>query len=179
VVPSDRFYELERMSADELETVFLRGATPDLGQLVGWDFCGTNTPPWARIAGIKKFVKGFFRKGDEVYGYNCPVAQNRLRAPWFARPSDESPKRFGFYKVAPVDPLARDNAYLHAVLLDYGKGGNKIWDPSAGLRDYLVQVDREDPDLYLGKAYYALGPARIEANFFVLHRRRKAPETLP
>ena len=39
--------------------------------------------------------------------------------------------------------------------------------------DYLVQVDAEDPDLYLGKAYYAAGPARIPVGFFVLERLRR------
>ena len=42
-------------------------------------------------------------------------------------------------------------------LLDYGKGGNPRGDLAAGVRDYLVQLG---PDLFLGKAYYALGPLR-------------------
>jgi hypothetical protein len=106
-------------------------------------------------------------------GYNCPVVQNVLDGRWHTKPSDTAPKRFGFYEVAPVDPTARDNHYLHSVLLDYGKGGNKAYDPSRGLRDYLVQVDRDNPDLYLGKAYYALGPLRVHSNFFILERFRR------
>ena len=78
-----------------------------------------------------------------------------------AKPTDADPKRFGFYRVVPVDATARDNRYLHALLLDYGLGNNPRTDPSAGLRDYLVQVDRADPDVFLGKAYYAVGPARL------------------
>ncbi|MCA9674217.1 MAG: hypothetical protein KC464_04165, partial [Myxococcales bacterium] len=160
-------------SPAELEIVFRRGVTPDLDALIGWEFRGTNAPAWARVLGIKKFIKGFFRgDGDEVYGYNCPVVQNRLDEPWIARPDDAAPKRFGFYRVAPVDPTARDNQYLHAVLLDYGRGGNKATDPSRGLRDYLVQVDAGADDLFLGKAYYAIGPARVATNFFILERHR-------
>jgi hypothetical protein len=53
--------------------------------------------------------------------------------------------------------------------LNYGKGGNKPYDPTAGLRDYVVQLD---DDLYLGKAYYALGPLRVPSNFFILERHR-------
>ncbi len=170
---SERYYQLEQMTNQALETVFLRGTQPEIEQLVGWEFRGTNVPGWAKLAGIKKFIKGFYRKDGDAFGYNCPVLQDGIRAPWIARPDDDNPKRFGFYRVAPVDPTSRDNAYLHAVLLDYGRGGNKRLDPTSGLRDYLVQVDADNPDLYLGKAYYALGPLRVATNFFLLERHRR------
>ena len=101
-------------------------------------------------------------------GYNSPVAQNVLDGRWHVKP-----KKFGFYEVHAVDATSRDNAYLHAVLLNYGRGGNKPYDPTAGLRDYVVQVDPSNPDLYLGKAYYAVGPARVRTNFFILERLRR------
>jgi hypothetical protein len=165
----------------ELEQALQRGTTPDEGALVGWEFRGINctprgAPPIARLAGIQKFVKGMFRAEDgRVMGYNSPVVQNVLDGRWRTRPSDAAPKRFGFYEVAPVDATARDNHYLHALLLDYGKGGNAAWDVTRGLRDYLVQIDAVDPDLLLGKALYAIGPARIAAGFFVLERWRRGP----
>jgi hypothetical protein len=175
--PSQQALALEQTPMAGLERVFQRGVMPDLDALVGWEFRGINRMPLnainvAQLAGIKKFVKGFFRDGDRVMGYNIPVARNVLDGRWHLKPSDSEPKRFGFYEVAPVDPTARDNEYLHAVLLDYGKGGNAKLDPTAGLRDYLVQVDANNPDLYLGKAYYAIGPARVKANFFILERHR-------
>jgi len=174
---SDKARALARLSGRDLEVAFQRGVTPDLSLLVGWEFRGINTPRWARAAGIQKFTKGFFTdpgrtEGGAIYGYNCPIVQNGLDAPWIAKPDDAAPKRFGFYRVGPVDPTSRDNAYLHAVLLDYGRGGNSALDPTRGLRDYLVQVSADDPDLYLGKAYYALGPARVATSFFVLERHR-------
>lgn len=176
--PSDRFLELGRMSRKQLEAALVRGVTPDVDALVGWEFRGLNTPMWARLFGIKKFVKGFYRpsgNADEVYGYNCPAVQNRLDHPWSTRPSDRAPRRFGFYRVYRVEPTARDNAYLHALLLDYSQGQNPGLDPATGLRDYLVQVDPADRDIYLGKAYYALGSARVAASFFVLERLRPGP----
>ncbi len=174
--PSERVLALERMGNDDLEQVFLRGATPTEGALAGWEFRGLNTPPWFRLLGIKKFIKGFYKERGELWGYNCPVEQNRLVEPWIARPTDSAPRRFGFYRVAAVDPTARDNRYLHALLLDYGLGKNPRFDPSAGLRDYLVQVDREDPDVFLGKAYYAVGPARLPTfSYFILERHRRGP----
>jgi len=172
--PTRAALALEQATHAELELAFVRGETPDLEQLVGWEFRGINHPLWAQLAGIKKFVKGFYRGEDgRVMGYNCPVVQNVLDGRWHLRPDDSAPKRFGFYQVAPVDPTSRDNEYLHSVLLDYGKGGNKPWDPTSGLRDYLVQVDPANPDLFLGKAYYALGPLRVHSNFFILERHRR------
>jgi hypothetical protein len=87
----DRARELEALGARALETVFQRGEMPDLATLAGWEFRGTNTPAWARLAGIKKFIKGFHQRADEVYGYNCPVVQNGLDAPWIAKPDDAAP----------------------------------------------------------------------------------------
>jgi uncharacterized protein YbgA (DUF1722 family) len=111
-------------------------------------------------------VKGFLRHEDgRAIGYNCQVAQNTTDARWHI-----SPRRFGFYEVAAVDATSRDNAYLHAVLLDYSKGDNPRTEPARVLRDYLVQLG---DDLYLGKAYYAFGPLRVPSNFFILERHRR------
>ncbi|HVK76444.1 MAG TPA: hypothetical protein VM734_24130 [Kofleriaceae bacterium] len=178
--PSELVRALERMQPGELETAFLRGATPTADQLAGWEFRGLNTPAWFRLLGIKKFIKGFYRDAErDLWGYNCPVEQNRIVEPWIAKPSDADPKRFGFYRVTSVDPTGRDNRYLHALLLDYGQGKNPRLDPSAGLRDYLVQVDKGNPDVFLGKAYFAVGPARLPTfSFFILERHRPGPASI-
>lgn len=173
--PSARFLELARSSRRELEDALLRGQTPDMAQLVGWELRGMNTPPWARAARIRKFVKGFERRpGGQIFGYNRPAAQDGDEAPWQVTGAP-----FGFYSVTPVVATERDNAYLHAALLDYGRGENRAWDPTRGLRDYIVQVDPSLPDLYLGKAFYAIGPARVPVSFFVLERLRPLPGASP
>ncbi len=173
--PTAAALRLEQMSWRDLELTFQRGSQPDLDKLVGWEFRGINRLPLnaipvANLVGIKKFCKGFFRGEDgRVMGYNRPVANNVLDGRW-----NIGDKRFGFYEVHPVDPTARDNSYLHALLLDYGKGGNKPYDITGGLRDYIIQVDPTNPDLLLGKAYFALGPARIGGlNYFILERHRR------
>ena len=173
--PTRAALAIESAAKADVETMFVRGTTPDLESLIGWEFRGINHPAWASLLGIKKFIKGFFRDEDgRVMGYNCPVVQNILDGRWYAKPDDGAPRRFGFYEVSPVDATARDNAYLHAVLLDYGRGGNKTYDPTRQIRDYLVQVDPANPDLFLGKAYYAVGPMRLATNFFILERHRRA-----
>jgi len=177
--PTAPILALAHASPRALELAFQRGATPELEALIGWEFRGINCtprglPPIARLLGIQKFVKGLFRADDgRAMGYNTPVVQNVLDGRWRTRPSDAAPRRFGFYTVAPVDPTSRDNHYLHALLLDYGQGGNPAWDVSRGLRDYLVQLDAADPDRLLGKAYYAAGPARVGVGFFLLERWRR------
>jgi hypothetical protein len=151
----------------------VRGATPDLEALVGWEFRGINhlplnVIPLANLVGIKKFVKGFFRTEDgRVMGYNSPTKNNALDGRWHV-----APKKFGYYEVDYVDATAYDNKYLHAVLLNYGKGKNPALDPTQVLRDYVIQVDPKNPDLFLGKAYGAIGPLRIPTNFFILERFR-------
>ncbi len=174
-VSSRRFTELINMSKADLEQVFVRGSMPKLESLAGWEFRGMNHPRWAKLAGIKKFMKGFFWESeDSLHGYNCPVIQNANDADWLFKGSKEDPGRFGYFRVAPVDATAKDNNYLNAVLLNYGEGGNPKLDPSQGLRDYLVQVDADNEDLYLGKAYYAVGPLRLSTNFFLLERQHEA-----
>jgi hypothetical protein len=172
-LPSPAHLRLEQTPMRELEKIFVRGVTPNLDDMIGWEFRGINhlplnALPVANLLGIKKFVKGFFRAEDgRVMGYNSPVKNNALDGRWHV-----AEKRFGFYEVAPVDPTSRDNKYLHAVLLNYGKGGNAVYDPTQVLRDYVVQVDANNPDLLLGKAYGAFGPLRIPTNFFILERFR-------
>jgi hypothetical protein len=166
--PTPAALALEQVSLAELERVFLRGTTPDADQLVGWEFRGINHPWYAPLLGIKKFVKGFYRGDDgRAMGFNRPVVNNALDGRWHV-----GAKRFGFFEVHAVDATSRDNAHLHATLIDYSRGGNKPWDVTGGLRDYLVQVDPSNPDLFLGKAYYALGPVRVPVNFFILERFR-------
>ncbi len=170
--PSAEYLRIGALPARELEAVLLRGDTPDPEQLAGWEFRGLNTPSWARWLGIQKFVKGFYKSAaGQLFGYNIPVRQNPLDGPWeYKNPKD--PRRFGFYRVDLVDAAQKDNAYLHALLLDYGRGGNADLDPTSGLRDYLVRVERGADDLLLGKAYYALGPLRVPTSYFVLERLR-------
>lgn len=178
--PSPRVLELEQTPLAGLEEIFVRGTTPDLAGLAGWEFRGLNSPSYFKLLGIKKFVKGFWRdEAGVTWGYNYPVEQNPIDSGWFGLPSVVAPKRFGFYRVEPVDATSRDNKYLHALLLDYGRGDNPKLDASAGLRDYLVQVDPGSPDLLLGKAYYALGPVRVPtASFFILERHQRGPEKI-
>lgn len=162
-----------------LEEIFRSSKSPDLERLPGRVFRGCN-PPWhARLLGIQKFMKGFLRGENGIEGYNLPVRQDGLDAPWSAKPSDESPRRFGYYLARPVDPNARDSKYPDSALLDYGASPRNPWYAvEKVLRDYVVQPDPANPDVLLGKAYLAFGPARVKANFFVLAYDREGPKEI-
>ena len=164
----------EHSSQDELETMLLRGETPDPEALAGWEYRGTNIGFWTKRSPILKFIKGFYKDATgQVFGYNEPVVQNGRQSPWIAKPSDDDPKRFGFYKVVHVDPTGRDNLYLHALLLDYGQGDNPFYDASKRLRDYIVRVNPGSDDLLLGKAYLKLNRFRLPTlSFFLLERHK-------
>lgn len=167
---------LRDMSNGQRELIMRNGVAPKFDDLAGWEFRGGNTPPIYRLIGIRKFVKGFFEgpalsaKGPEpfIQGYNIPAKNDADDAPHQLEPSKENPKRFGFYRVHRVVEGSRDDKYPNALLLDYSLGGNGLFGPP--LRDYVVQVYPDDPDLLLGKAYLNILGLRISTNYFVLER---------
>ncbi len=170
---SPEYRRLAGLPKAELEAIMLRGETPSLASLAGYEYRGYNTAPTTALLGIRKFIKAFFATpGGRVYGCNTPVVQNGLSGPWKARPQESAPRRYAFFSVAPVHPEARDSIYLHALLLSYAQGRNPLYDPSRLLRDYLVRCTPGSDDLLLGKAYMAFGPARIAASYFLLERYR-------
>jgi len=170
---SPRYKHLAGLPKSDLEAMLVGGETPSLPSLVGYEYRGYNIAPATALLGIRKFIKAFFTASNgAVYGCNTPVAQNGLDRPWKAKPSEAAPRRYAFFSVTPVNPEVRDNRYLHALLLDYGRGRNPIFDPSRLIRDYLVRCVPGSDHLLLGKAYMALGPARVAVGFFLLERYR-------
>lgn len=168
----DHYGALIRLTNAELEKIFKASRGPVPESLAGYEWRGTNAPWFTKLLGIQKFIKGFFRTAQGVEGYNIPVRQNGLDAPWLL-PDPGHPKRFGFFRVDRVDPGARDNFYPQALLLDYGASRRNAWyRVEKVLRDYVVCPDPKNPRLLLGKAYLALGPARVFSNFFVIERLR-------
>ena len=172
------FKRVTTLDRRALETVMVYGERPELDALPGWEYRGMNLGIPARLLGIQKFIKGFQRlPGGAVCGYNVRARQNGPAEPWVARPVDEAPRRFGFYHVVPVTPTARDTAYLHALLLDYGQGGNGRLNPLSTLRDYLVRVASGSDDVLLGKAFMAVGRRRVPLGYFLLERFRPGDES--
>lgn len=157
-----------------LETAMRSGSAPAFDSIAGFVFRGWNTLWLTRVLGFQKFAKGFYRgpprgRGPEpfVQGYNLWVRQNANWDPHVSKPSEERPKRHGFYRV-----YAASGRYPSSLLLDYGRGGNGL-NPARLLRDYLVQIWPDEPDLLLGKAYLALG-LWVPVSYFVLQRWKES-----
>lgn len=161
-----------------LEDIMRCGTRPDLEALAGWEFRGFNTPELFALLGIKKFKKGFYRDAaaapGRIQGYNVKIRQNRFGEPWVDEMKGADSIKFGWYNVYPVDLSEPDMKYPNAVLINYNCGKNFALDPTRMLRDYLVQVYPDNPDLYLGKAFLALGPVRVFASYFVLERSNRS-----
>ncbi len=163
-----------------LEDVMRRGVTPDLRSLSGWELRGYNIIGVADLVGIRKFKKGFYREQptsgswEAIQGYNVKVRQNSFGEPWVDVMKGEESVKFGWYDVYPVRLTEPDYRYPNAVLINYASRKNFVLDPTRALRDYLVQVYPDNPDLFLGKAYAALGPLRVLGAFFVLERLNRS-----
>jgi hypothetical protein len=169
---SAQFLTIAGLKPRRLEALMRRGKTPDVGALVGREYRGMNLGTAPGLLGIRKFIKGFFLRDRQPYGYNIRARQNDPEQPWVAKLTGGERKRFGFYRVLPVDAESRDNAYLNALLLDYGQGGNGPFDITSRLRDYIVRVHPESDDLLLGKAYMAIGPLRLHIGYFLIEQQR-------
>jgi hypothetical protein len=167
----DHFRELAMASEAELEKRFRSSICPDIESLPGLEWRGYNTIVQTKITGFRKFIWGFFAKGDRIEGYNIKVSQNRLDAPWLYLPASESTRRFGFFEVSRASPDSVDDLYPHALLLDYGTSRRNLpYHLERMSRDYIVQPDPANPGLLLGKAYLVLGKLHVFAKFFVLER---------
>lgn len=180
------FVSLCHAEDGQLEAVLRRGAQPDMASLVGWEWKGFTTTQVTTIAGIAKFKKGFYKEDPDrdpalgVCGYNVACHQNTLGEPWIDKTRRGAPVRHGWFDVYPVSLAEPDCRYPNALMLNYGSSPrNFALDPERALRDYLVQVYPDLPDLLLGKAYAAVGPARLGLAFFVLERHNEATLTSP
>jgi hypothetical protein len=172
--PSDEYLRLAALPPRQVEGLMLRGETPDVESLIDWEFRGLNLGLGPRLLGLRKFIKGFYRAPDGgAFGYNVRVRQNGPADPWRAQLHDGAPRRYAYYSVGPVDAARPDNAYLQALLLHYGAAGAGHLDVAGALRDYLVRVEPGADDLLLGKAFAAVGPARLPLGYFLLERFRR------
>jgi hypothetical protein len=168
------------LTAVNLPPSLIAMTLPAHGRALGELMACYNQPRAAALLGIRKFIKAFYLdRGGQPFGCNTPVAQNGLAGEWIPKPNAEQPKRYAFFRVEPADPGAPDGLQHGAVLLDYGRGGNRAYDIARILRDYLVRVEPGSDDLLLGKAYFVVARARLASSFFLIERYKPLPGAAP
>ena len=189
---SHTFDSLTAMSPAQLEVVLAAGTAPSFSSIVGHEFRGWNVfgdvvaKGVGAVMGIQRFAKGWFRRDGAdvaveingapfIEGYNVKIARGEKTDPWTAIPDDDHPTRHGFFKVFRAgEGEGRLGRHPQALLLDYSLGIPKAGLlGGGGLKDFVVQVDANNPDLLLGKAYMTVGPLTNPAGFFVIERLRK------
>ena len=178
------FESIAKADKKTLEEVLKNGTMPDLESMAGWEFDGYNLTFIATVLGIKKFRKGFYKELEkntcegcscetEAYkGYNVKMEQNKFEEPW--KYKNGKPQRFGWFNIIRHYKFHKALAlYTNAALLHYGLDKRNTMFEGKMLRDFLVQVNDNDKDLYLGKAYNAVGKNLVMPSYFVIKRAEK------
>lgn len=170
------FDELTKLSNKQLDPFMVEGTAPQLEDVVGYDFRGWNINPATKISGTRKFKKGFF--GDpavgHIWGYNVPTEQNGMNGPWNAKPNENNPRRYFFYKVFTAKSVAHKK-HPNSLIVHYAKWGEYFFlNPVKYTVDYLVYPDPDNRDLMVGKAYFEIGPIKFFAGYFILERHNQS-----
>lgn len=169
--PSADYLALVGTPPKRLAAVMRRGDMPDVDALAGWEWRGTNMPATSRLLGLRRFIKGFVPAADGgLEGYNVSVRGADLSSPWSERRQRDGRREWAPFTVAPVDPAALLNRYLHALLLDYGAAPTPERGVAGRLRDYLVRVVPGSDELLLGHAFMAVGRRSVPVGWFALER---------
>jgi hypothetical protein len=178
---------------DVLEEIMRRGTKPAFESLINWEFAGTNSHPMTQILpgpagiGFRKFKKGFYRPTSPrapadaspspfIEGYNVVCKQNGVGAPHESVMLHGAQKRHGYFRVYLPEEGSEERRYDNALMIDYALGANSTIDPSSRLRDYLVQIYPDDPDLLLGSTMFSpIGSLYVPVpDYFVLKRANRA-----
>jgi len=180
------FESIVKSDKKTLDDIMEKGIKPDLESMAGWEFDGYNLTFMASILGIRKFRKGFYKyvikmESDilsvtltgKYAGYNVKMKQNKFEEPWGYK--NGKPERFGWFKIFKDSGCGEKELDIHpnAALLHYGLDERNTLFEGKMLRDYLVQVNDNDKDLYLGKAYNAIGKKLVMPSYFVIRRAEK------
>lgn len=175
---AETFESLIEASKDSLDQLMTVGSVPAIDDLLGWEFRGWNIQAATAILGTRKFKKGFFGEAGaaEASGYNVPVVQNGKKEPWIAKPSEEKPKRYFFFKALPASAVP-DAKYPKSVVVDYRRWeGYFALNPVRFTVDYLVCPEPTNRHLVLGKSYWQAGPLSPFLGYFVLERHNAAKD---
>lgn len=154
-----------RATNADLARVLAAGRAFAPADVAGWTYHGTSLglPAWIERLTWKTFAKAFVREPDNrVRGWNIRCEQ-ATPPTWRPRTRAGTPVTFGHFAVV-TDPTTG------SVLLDYGRGGNRNFDPVGAVRDPLVALV-DDATLLLGRSLVAIAGRTLPTpSFFLLER---------
>jgi len=162
-------------SSTQLATAMAGGHPVAAEDLAGHAYLGISLglPAWVDRALWKTFVKAFAPAGSgSQRGWNVKLAQQGLDGPHTPlQRADGRPLAFGHFAVLAC-PTGRVVGLNEAhVLLDYGVSDNAMLDPTRAIRDPLVSLRADGPEVLLGRTYAAvLGSWLGTPSYFALVR---------
>jgi len=171
---SKQALDLWGSSNAKLRTLMGSSTKPERKDLAGYEYMGLNVGFITGLIGRRKFIKSFYMNAGELMGNNFMVEQNDPSAHYHKLIKNGRPRPEGYFLVEDSGNNTDWNHYFNTSFLDYGKGGNKWWEPVKLLRDYLNAVKvYQTPDILLGHAYLALLGFQVSVGFFILERIKK------
>jgi hypothetical protein len=181
----NRFEPVVDKNPHELEGLLRQGRRVDPEALEGWLWHGLSlglAPPLFALFG--RFGKTFHRETSQLPGRD-PASVGGLRG-WNVRMRQKGVEgwvpltfrgrtvTYGFYDVLPEPRGQLSQTYPEAFLIDYGRAGNRAWDPLGRVRDWVVGVE---DDLLLGRMYLSLGGRNVPTpSYFALARGERLTE---
>jgi hypothetical protein len=167
-----RFEPVAKLPQSELEAILKDGRRVPDDLLEGHLWHGLSlVMPQPLFSLFGRFGKTFHRDDGRLRGWNVRMRQGDGWTPFTFR---NKAVTYGFYDVesSPEGKLA--SAYPNAFLIDYGKAGNRAWDPLGRVRDWVVGVH---DDLLVGRMYLAFGGRSVPTpSYFALARGERLAE---
>ncbi len=121
----------------------------------------------------KTFKKVFRRDPADgvLRGWNVAVAQQGPDGPWEDRLRRGKRVTYGHYQVWPASSYVLPGPWGSGAVIDYGKGGNALFDPTGLTIDPLVALEEGSAEWLLGFSMLQFGPLQWSTpSWFVLHR---------
>jgi hypothetical protein len=167
------FESLCRASPEALARAARAGAAPEPASLEGWEFRGWYAA--GSLPGLlaRKHRKGFYRlaRAQGLGGYNVPCHPGGPDAPWIDRLRGPGSWRLGWFLVTGTGPRRPPS-----LLLDYSRDGRAHpLNPLRAVREHLVQVSPDDPDLMLSLVEIHVGRQVRQAGMAVYERHALSP----
>ncbi len=163
--------DLWGMSRVELGGVLAAGHAIDPTALDDTAYRGVSLglPAWVERLSWKTFQKVFHRDAGRLRGWNVRLEQTGLDGESTPMVRRGKPFTFGHFEVVALDGYRTARTVGGGLMIDYGRGGNRRFDPIGRLRDPIVAVNSGSAELLLGWSYLDLGAFRLGTpSFFSL-----------